>query len=196
MTALVPMLPTYQINFGKKQTRFCIFYNFTYSGHFLCKTVSNIIFYKVSKSHYCCCKRRKLWNIFMNLCLKRGEVDIYVCVFRLKAMRSLCSQLLSSSNFIFSYEKLLPFQIHNFSLIKNKKSKVLSCQCNIIGRCWPKKFIRSSENSISPCCAISPVIGFFIQLIQVRSQEVKMHQNLMISFDLFLLSENWFLLKV
>ena len=102
LTALAPMLPTYQINFGKKQTRFCIFYNFTYSGHFLCKTVSNIIFYKVSKSHYCCCKRRKLWNIFMNLCLKRGEVDIYVCVFRLKAMRSLCSQLLSSSNFIFS----------------------------------------------------------------------------------------------
>ena len=132
----------------------------------------------------------------MNLCLKRGEVDIYVCVFRLKAMRSLCSQLLSSSNFIFSYKKLLPFQIHNFSLIKNTKSKVLSCQCNIIGRCWPKKFIRSSENSISPCCAISPVIGFFIQLIQVRSQEIKMHPNLMISCDLFLLSENWFLLRV
>ena len=88
----------------------------------------------------------------------------------------------------FHIKKLLPFRIHNFSLIKKTKLKVLSCQCNIIGRCWPKKFIRSSENSISPCCAISPVIGFFIQLIQVRSQEIKIHPNL----DDFL----WFILIV
>ena len=154
------MLPTYQINFGKKQTRFCIFYNFTYSGHFLCKTVSNIIFYKVSKSHYCCCKRRKLWNIFMNLCLKRGEVDIYVCVFRLKAMRSLCSQLLSSSNFIFSYKKLLPFRIHNFSLIKNTKSKVYLVNAILL------EDVDLKSSSVHRKILYPHVVRFFIQLIQ------------------------------